>query len=99
MSAGDKTLENHLKTTSSHSTFISKTAQNDCNWQKIQSQIINKVRMASMFAIIFYETTDTISHVEQLSLVLRYVLGNKVHEYFITFVDAYKSTRSKDVPN
>jgi len=48
--------------------------------------------MAGMFAIIFDETTD-ISHVEQLSLVLRYVLDNKVYEDFITFVDVYKLTR------
>jgi len=32
--------------------------------------------MAGMFAIIFDETTD-ISHVEQLNLVLRYVLDNE----------------------
>ncbi|KAL4132755.1 hypothetical protein QTP88_009856 [Uroleucon formosanum] len=101
INAGDKTLESHINTTSSRSTFISKTTQNDlidCIGEEIQSQIINNVRMAGMFAIIFYETTD-ISHVEQLSLVLRYVLDNKVHEDFITFVDAYKSVRPEDIPN
>ena len=51
-----------------------------------------------MFAIIFDETTD-ISHIEQLSLILRYVLDDKVHEDFITFVDAYKSIRPEDVSN
>lgn len=101
ISAGDKTLESHIKTTTSRSKFISKTTQNDlidCIGEEIQSQIINNVRMAGMFAIIFDETTD-ISHVEQLSLVLRYVLDNKVHEDFITFVDAYKSIRPEDIPN
>lgn len=54
--------------------------------------------MAGIFAIIFDETTD-ISHVVQLSFVLRYVLDNKVHEDFITFVDAYESIRPEDIPN
>ncbi|KAL4119053.1 hypothetical protein QTP88_011925 [Uroleucon formosanum] len=53
ISAGDKTLESHINTTSSRSTFI----------------------------------------------ILRYVLDNKVHEDFITFVDAYKSIRPEDIPN
>lgn len=101
ISAGDKTLEKHIKTTSSRSTFISKTTQNDlidCIGEEIQSQIIHNVRKAGMFAIIFDETTD-ISHIEQLSLILRYVLDDKVHEDFITFVDAYKSIRPEDVSN
>lgn len=40
ISAGDKTLESHIKTTSSRSTFISKTTQNDlidCIGEEIQS--------------------------------------------------------------
>jgi len=101
ISVGDQTLESHIKTTSSSSTFISKNTQYDlidCIGEEIQSQIINNVRMAGMYAIIFDETTDT-SHVEQLSLVLRYVLDNQVHEDFITFVDAYKSIRPEDIQN
>lgn len=52
ISAGDKILGNHLKTSSSRSTFISKTTQNDlidCIGEEIQTQIIKNVNMSGKY--------------------------------------------------
>ncbi|XP_029348708.1 protein FAM200B-like [Acyrthosiphon pisum] len=46
----------------------------------------------------FDETTD-ISCTEQLTLVLRYVINNEIHEDFVTFLDAYQSIRQEDKSN
>jgi len=44
-----------------------------------------------------FDGTSDISCVEQLSLTLRYVINNEIHEYFVCFVDAYRSIRTNDV--
>ncbi|CAG4944875.1 unnamed protein product [Colias eurytheme] len=97
--AGDLTLEKHLKN-SSNATYISKRIQNEiielCK-EDIQETIINNVKEAKYFAVIFDETTD-ISATEQLSLSLRYLKNNIIREDFVTFCDAYSDIRKEDVP-
>jgi len=92
-------LKNHLDTTSSRATYISKTTQNEllnCIGEEIQLQIIKDVNEAKFYAVIFDETTD-IAHSPQLSLSLRYILNNKINEKFLTFVDAYQSILEEDI--
>jgi len=76
INSGDQNLKNHLDTTSSRATYISKTTQNEllnCIGEEIQLQIIKNVNEAKFYAVIFDETTD-IAHREQLSLSIRYIL-------------------------
>jgi len=97
--SGDVNLKKHLENTSSRATYIGKNIQNellDCIGSVIKSQILKNVQKAGVYSIMFDETTD-ISCVEQLSLTLRYVINNEVHEDFVCFVDAYRSIRSTDI--
>lgn len=99
INSGDQNLKNHLDTTSSRATYISKTTQNEllnCIGEEIQLQIIKDVNKAKFYAVIFDETTD-IAHREQLSLSIRYILNNKINEKFLTFVDAYQSILEEDI--
>lgn len=98
--AGDVMLKQHLES-SSNATYISKRIQNeiiDLCKEEIQETIINNVKKAKYFAIIFDETTD-ISATEQLSLSLRYLKNNVIREDFILFCDAYSAIRKEDVHN
>jgi len=97
--SGDVNLKKHLENTSSQATYIGKNIQNellDCIGSVIKSQIVKNVQNATVYSILFDETTD-ISCIEQLSLTLRYVINNEIHEDFICFVDAYRSIRSNDI--
>lgn len=99
INSGDHILKTHLETTSSRATYISKTTQNEllmCIGEEIQFQIIEEVKKTKFYSIIFDETTD-ISHKEQLSLSIRYVLDNRIIEKFLTFVDAYQSILDEDI--
>lgn len=97
--SGDSTLQHHLETTGANATYISKTVQNQlieaCK-EEIQQVILNRVRAAKFFSVIFDETTD-ISHTEQLSLSLRYYWNRVAREDFITFCDAYSDILPEDV--
>lgn len=93
--SGDTDLENHLKTSSSRATYISKTTQNDiinCCGEEILEIITKRIQEAQFYSIIFDETTD-IAHVSQLSLNFRYthVIEGQyvVREDFVKFVDLY----------
>lgn len=80
ISSGDETLKRHLATASSRATYIGNTTQNQlitCCGEEITETILNQVRNAKYYSVIFDETTD-ISHVEQLSLNLRYVHNNEI---------------------
>ncbi|KAL4090749.1 hypothetical protein QTP88_025526 [Uroleucon formosanum] len=80
-------------------TYIGKNIQNellDCIGSVIKSQIVKNVQNSGYYSIMFDETSD-ISCVEQLSLTLRYVINNEIHEDFVCFVDAYRSIRTNDV--
>lgn len=97
--SGDVNLKKHLENTSSRATYIGKNIQNellDCIGSVIKSQILKNVQNAGVYSIMFDETTD-VSCIEQLSLTLRYVINNEVHEDFVCFVDAYRSIRLTDI--
>lgn len=99
IAAGDKKLENHMKNSSANATYIGKNTQNaliNICGEEVQQIVIERVRQARWFSIIFDETTD-IAHREQMSVSLRYVFGKTIREDFITFLDCYESIRSEDV--
>lgn len=89
--SGDTLLEKHLKSKTSKATYISPKIQNDiieCCKNFIIEKIINEVNESKFYSIIFDETTD-ISHVSQMSLILRYVHNNIVKENFVAFIDCH----------
>ncbi|XP_025415028.1 zinc finger MYM-type protein 1-like isoform X2 [Sipha flava] len=96
--SGDTILEKHLKSKTSKATYISPKIQNDiieCCKNYITETIINEVHESNFYSIIFDETTD-ISHVSQMSLILRYVHNNIVKENFVAFIDCHSYWYSKN---
>jgi len=82
--SGDHVLEAHLKNTSSRATYVSKSTQNEllaCCKEEVQEELIRRVSKASVWSLLFDETTD-VSGVEQLSLSFRYLHENTIHEHF-----------------
>lgn len=64
----DTVLERHLNCASAKATYISSVTQNEiinCCTAEIQNSIVHRVKKASVYSIIFDETTDA-SHIEQL---------------------------------
>lgn len=60
--SGDEVLENHLKTSTSRATYISKTIQDkiiDCYGMEIVNKILKRVHESGFYAVIFDETPDT----------------------------------------
>ena len=93
--AGDKTLEDHLRKSSSRATYISKTTQNyliECCRLEILDIILKKVERAGFYSVIFDETGD-LSGKSQVTLVLRYVDFSAdvpcIREDFVSFIDAF----------
>ncbi|CAH1119753.1 unnamed protein product [Phaedon cochleariae] len=98
--SGDETLREHLRTSSSRATYVSKTTQNDlicCIGEEIRDAVIRRVNAAAFYCIIFDETTD-VSHISQMSIVLRYVDIDmkEAREDFISFVDCHEENFSLD---
>jgi len=94
--SGDKILEQHLLTTHSKATYISSNVQNqliDCFKEEIQSEIIKEIKQSRFYSIMFDETD--LSHVSQMSLVLRYVFNDKIKENFIEFIDCHHEAYSQ----
>ncbi|KAG5889122.1 hypothetical protein JTB14_034179 [Gonioctena quinquepunctata] len=92
--AGDKTLEEHFRNTSSRATYISKRTQNElieCCKNEILSAIVKKIGDAKYYSIMFNETTD-IAHVSQMSIVIRYLEGINVQEDFVSFIDCHSES-------
>jgi len=92
VASGDTILEKHLKTCNSKATYISHTSQEniiDCIKGEILTSILNDVKHVKYYSIVFDETTD-VSHVSQLSLILRYIDNkNNVHEKFVGFINCH----------
>jgi hypothetical protein len=91
--SGDVKLEEHLKNASSRATYIGKSIQNEliaCCGEEIRDTILERVRKAEYYTVIFDETTD-ISNLSQMSLCLAYVHNDCRHEDFISFVDVFDS--------
>ncbi|XP_050517998.1 52 kDa repressor of the inhibitor of the protein kinase-like [Diabrotica virgifera virgifera] len=94
--AGDKQLEEHVKSCGKNASYISKTIQNDlisCCGEVIKNQIVSQITYAQFFTIIADETTD-MSTKEQLSICLRYLdkLTLEIKEDFIMFIDVVDLT-------
>ncbi|CAG9840774.1 unnamed protein product [Diabrotica balteata] len=53
---------------------------------------MNQVRSANYYSVIFDETTY-VSHVEQLSLNLRYIQNNNIREDFVKLIYAYDNIK------
>ncbi|XP_039298901.1 52 kDa repressor of the inhibitor of the protein kinase-like [Nilaparvata lugens] len=102
--AGDKVLEDHINTSSSRSTYISKSTQNniiECCKAEITDVILSRIAKAELYSIMFDETSD-ISQRAQVSIVLRYVHFEKefeIREDFITFIDAFEDMKEADEDN
>ena len=87
--AGDKVLEEHLRTCGKNQSYISKTSQNKmikCCGQVISDMIIEDVKKSKFYCITADEASDS-SGKEQMSLVLRFVDSEmNIREEFIAFL-------------
>ena len=66
--------------------YTSKTIMIDVIGKHIHDEILFEVNTAKYYSVIANEVTD-ISNKEQLSITIRYVLGNDVKEMFLDFVE------------
>lgn len=85
--AGDDVLEKHLEE-SGRNTYISWRTQNEIISsinEIILKDIVNRVNKSECFSIIADETTD-IAGIQQLSLAVRFIIGNLIHEEFLQFI-------------
>lgn len=82
-------LKHHFEESSNRETYINKTTQNEiienCSEETL-STIVNRIKKATFYSIIFDETTDA-SQKSQLSLSLGYVHDDHYHEDFVGFID------------
>ncbi|XP_029348101.1 uncharacterized protein LOC103308364, partial [Acyrthosiphon pisum] len=99
VASGDAILEKHLKTCNSKATYISHTTQEniiDCIKDELLTCILNDVKNFKYYSVVFDETTD-VSHVSQLSLILRYIDNkNNVHEKFVGFINCHDDAFHKE---
>lgn len=102
--SGDEILKNHLLTSQSRATYISKTTQNELisiMGNLILKSVLERVKQSKLYSVIFDETTD-VSKISQLVTVIRYVHKNKVYEDFVGFLDChldnYKNTGGEVEP-
>ncbi|GFY76648.1 TTF-type domain-containing protein [Trichonephila inaurata madagascariensis] len=82
--AGDDVLEKHFKD-SGRNTYISWRTQNEIissTNEIILKDIVNRVNKNEYFSIIADETTD-IAGIQQLSLAVRFINANSIHEKFL----------------
>jgi len=81
---GDKVLADHLLNCAQNASYISPVIQNDiievCN-DIIVDELVSKVNSAQCFSVLADETAD-VSGIEQLSLGIRYLDCDRVHEDF-----------------
>ncbi|XP_060862053.1 uncharacterized protein LOC132945023 [Metopolophium dirhodum] len=92
ISSGDEILKNHLLSSESRATYISKTTQNELICiigNLILKNVLERVKQSKFYSVIFDETTD-VSNISQLVTVIRYVHKNEVYEDFIGFLDCHK---------
>ncbi|XP_060846349.1 uncharacterized protein LOC132926015 [Rhopalosiphum padi] len=94
--AGDVYLRNHLESAPKNATFVSKTIQNnliDICGSITTDKLIKEVNECKFFSILCDETSD-LSHIEQMSLSIRYVdlKSCLIKANFICFVSVYECT-------
>lgn len=88
----DPFLEEHIKRYGNkgkgHPSYLSKTICDEfieLMAKAVKDSLIEEVKRAKYFSLIVDSTPD-LTHVDQLSVVLRYCLNAKVHERFLGFV-------------
>ena len=84
---GDENLHQHLSTAPRNATYTSPDIQNQIiNFigEFISKKLVTQVNKSQFFSIICDETSDN-SHKEQLTVCLRYVVDNRLHEDFLQF--------------
>lgn len=91
---GDAALRESLEKSSKRETYISPKIQNEIisNINTIMlDKLVSKINKAGAFSVLVDETTD-ISTTEQVTICVRYVNENKIHEDFLQFVPAESLT-------
>lgn len=89
--SGDELMAKHMNECAKHSTYVSKTSQNELLWcvkKIIQDKIIAEIKeqkFGAYYGIQCDEVSDS-SNWEQLGIVLRYTVNNKPIERLIEFV-------------
>ncbi|XP_030225015.1 zinc finger MYM-type protein 1-like [Gadus morhua] len=82
-----------------HATYLSKDIQNeliDCIGEKIVHYMLREIKLAKYYSIIL-DCTPDLSHVEQLSVIVRIVAADdtdtpKIKEHFMGFLEVESST-------
>lgn len=77
-------LKSHLEKSSKNSLYISHRVQNElleCASSTLKSVLINEIKLAFCFSLIVDETADIIG-IEQLSICVRYLKNENIHEEF-----------------
>ncbi|CAN7939947.1 unnamed protein product [Ixodes hexagonus] len=93
----DDLLTDHLETAPGNATYyLSPQIQNEilvASSTLVQQTIVSRVNSAKCFSLLADETTD-ISGTEQMSVCVRYLLNDKLHEDFLAFVEVTNLTWS-----
>jgi hypothetical protein len=105
ISCGNKNSVNHIENQSLNAMYISPKIQNNfikiCG-KIIQDNLVCKINAAKSFSVRVHETTD-ISHIEQLTLCIRYLDSVEItdtikyvlREDFLKFVPVHSTTGQK----
>ena len=89
-------ISKHANTGRGHTSYLSSTISEDVielMGEKVLSVIVNEVKSAKYFSISVDSTPD-IMHVDQLTVIVRYVLPSGPVERFITFIPMFSHTGS-----
>ncbi|XP_031336280.1 zinc finger MYM-type protein 1-like [Photinus pyralis] len=81
---------------SGHVSYLSKTIYEEfieIIGGEVKNKIICEIKNAKYYSLIVDSTPD-ISHTDQLSVIIRYCISNKVHERFLTFLPIFSHTGS-----
>jgi len=87
----NKSFEDIFQQLPKNATYLSKDSQNDllsASSDVISDCIVNEIKEAGMFTVIADDARD-VSCTEQTSVCVRYVLGSRVIERFLQFVDVH----------
>ncbi|XP_051809616.1 zinc finger MYM-type protein 1-like [Acanthochromis polyacanthus] len=100
MAQFDPVLKEHIikiEGGASHTTYLGKTIQNeliDCLSERILHAIVKEINESKYYAIIL-DCTPDVSHVEQLSVIIRIVSVEgtpQIKEHFLGFLEAEETT-------
>lgn len=73
--SGDEILSDHLQNMAANATYLSPTIQNemiDIIGESVLEVVLEQVKAAQIFSVLMDETTDA-SHIEQVSIMVRFV--------------------------